>query len=103
MTYDLNQLVANTSAKVYDTVIITMKGNKTPVIEKLPDANSAIAFAKMLVRDWKTMPNTKIEVLDNYNIFLLQGEIRAVLLTREYEVLEGTLKKFEKTLDDWGK
>ena len=103
MTTNLDNLLSNTTTpKVYDTVIVTMVNDPKPKIEKFKSEADAINFAKMLVRDWLSMPNTKYEILDNYNIMLNMGGTNAVLLTREFEVLEAVLHKVERTIKNWG-
>lgn len=101
--YNVNDLISNIPKKVYDTVIITMMGAKVPTVQKCPSEAHAISFAKMIVKDWCTMPNTSYNIIDQYNIMLIAAGTNAILITRDFDVIEATLTQIQTSIDSWGK
>ena|SRR3972149_2765798 len=104
MTYDLSKLLpADEQKPVYDTVLITLMNTKGVQIQKFSSEEKALEFAKMVIKDWLTMPKTKMEIQDDFNVILEFDGTPAVLVTREYDVLEGNLMILERGLEMWGK
>ncbi len=104
MPYDLDTLLANSAEpKVYDTIIVTLCNEREPIIEKLRSEKEATAWAQMFVKDWLKMPESTMEILDDHNIILKVKNHPAILVTREYDVLQATLDNIKRTMTNWGK
>ena len=103
MTFDVNSLVANTANPVYDTVIVTLMDTSKPQITKFPSEDAALKNAKRLVKEWSSMPNSGYKIVDDYNIMLTFGDQNAILVTRDFNVLEASLSLVENSLENWGK